>query len=126
LCRQPHRSAPRMPSQRCWWSMMAVIFCSDDGPAIWYPGHWGLFGGVVEDGEAPADALRRELHEELEFAPSAIEWFTRFDFDLAAFGQGRVHRTFYLVPVRTAELPRLRLHEGAGMQAFAPAEIFGA
>jgi ADP-ribose pyrophosphatase YjhB (NUDIX family) len=98
----------------------------DDEPTIWYPGHWGLFGGAVEEGEAPLDALRRELQEELELAPSAIEWFTRFDFDLGTFGQGRLYRIFYLVPLATAELRRLRLHEGAGMQAFAPTEIFGA
>lgn len=97
----------------------------DDAPAIWYPGYWGLFGGAVEEGEAPVDALRRELTEELEFAPSAIEWFTRFDFDLSALGQGQVHRIFYVVPLESADLRRLHLHEGAGMNAFAPAEIFG-
>lgn len=23
----------------------------DEAPQIWYPGHWGLFGGSVEPGE---------------------------------------------------------------------------
>ena len=38
----------------------------DDIPGIWYPGHWGLFGGAFDTGEEEIAALRRELREELE------------------------------------------------------------
>ena len=38
----------------------------DDIPGIWYPGHWGLFGGAIDTGEDEIAALRRELREELE------------------------------------------------------------
>jgi 8-oxo-dGTP pyrophosphatase MutT (NUDIX family) len=97
----------------------------DDRATIWYPDHWGLFGGGVEKGEEPVAALRRELREELELEPRSIEWFTRFDFDFAGFGQGRIYRNFYLVPLRSAELDLLRLHEGAALGAFTAAELFG-
>lgn len=40
-----------------------------DAAAPTYPSHWGLFGGHVEPGESPQDALWRELHEELAFTP---------------------------------------------------------
>ena len=30
-------------------------------PGIFYPGHWGLFGGGVEPGETAEAALEREL-----------------------------------------------------------------
>ena len=38
----------------------------DDIPRIFYPGHWGCFGGAVGPGESGLIALRRELEEELE------------------------------------------------------------
>ena len=43
----------------------------DDIDSIIYPGHWGLFGGHVEPGESPADAVQRELEEEISWVPSA-------------------------------------------------------
>jgi 8-oxo-dGTP diphosphatase len=38
----------------------------------WLPGAWDVFGGHVEPGEDGADALRRELAEELGIAPLAL------------------------------------------------------
>ena len=48
----------------------------DQKPGIFYPGHWGLFGGALDPGETPDTALRRELFEELGFAPRDISYFT--------------------------------------------------
>ena len=58
----------------------------DDVPDIWYPGHWGLFGGAVDAGEDEIAALRRELREELELELQTAELFVRFDFDLTPMG----------------------------------------
>ena len=33
--------------------------------SIIFPGHWGAFGGAIEEGESPRDALDRELKEEI-------------------------------------------------------------
>jgi 8-oxo-dGTP pyrophosphatase MutT (NUDIX family) len=38
----------------------------DDIPGIEYPGHLSLIGGWIEPGETRSNAIRRELHEELE------------------------------------------------------------
>ena len=89
-------------------------------PQIFYPGHWGCFGGAVNPGEAPLDALRRELYEELEFASTTATELTRFDFDFSPLGQQqkRVYRIYYVVPVPQEAFRRFVLHEGAAFDAF--------
>ncbi len=112
---------------------VAALLVLDDGryvmqlrdaiPRIFYPGHWGCFGGAVEAGEDPEHALRRELAEEIEFSAGAMTEFTRFDFDLRGLGQKKVYRIFYEVPITQAALSKLVLHEGAAYQVFSGSQI---
>ena len=95
----------------------------DDIPQIWFPDHWGCFGGAVDAGEDPIAALKRELDEEIEFKPKEIAYFTRFDFDLAELGMDRYYRIYYVMPITRAEHDRMVLHEGRAVQAFSGEEI---
>lgn len=45
----------------------------DVAPGVAAPGRWGFFGGHSEPGERPADALLRELREELGWQPRHFE-----------------------------------------------------
>jgi len=90
----------------------------DSTPEIWYPDHWGCFGGAVHNGEDPRDALRREVYEELEFELGDATYFTRFDFDLTGLQMGRYYRIYYVVAMTLAELGGVVLHEGNDVQAF--------
>jgi len=110
----------------------AIILVEGDGylmqlrdprPDIWYPGHWGLFGGALDPGEDPKAALARELREELELDIADATFFAGFDFDLAGLTLPRYFRRYYLVPITRATLGRLVLHEGAEMRVFRGEEI---
>jgi 8-oxo-dGTP pyrophosphatase MutT (NUDIX family) len=94
-------------------------------PGIWFPGHWGLFGGSIEPGESLIEALVRELAEELDLPPSSsVESFTSFEYDLSAMGQGKVFRHYFVRAVSEAERAVLTLHEGMQMRGFSSREIF--
>jgi 8-oxo-dGTP pyrophosphatase MutT (NUDIX family) len=102
-----------------------ILQLRDPKPEIFYPDHWGCFGGALSEGESPMDALRRELREELEFEMTEAREFTRFDFDFAPLGQPRVFRLFYEVPVSRKAYRGFVLHEGKECRDFSAAEALG-
>lgn len=95
-----------------------VMQLRDNIPKIFYPGHWGCFGGAVDSGERPLQALKRELAEELEFKAGRAVEFTRFHYDLKRLGGGRIARIYYEVPVTGEQYRRFVLHEGKAFKAF--------
>jgi 8-oxo-dGTP pyrophosphatase MutT (NUDIX family) len=100
-----------------------IMQLRDALPNIFYPDHWGCFGGAIDAGESPLDALKRELREELEYEFDAASEFTRFDFDLTRLGQTKVSRVYYEVRVPQEAFLRLVLREGADMQPLAGADL---
>jgi 8-oxo-dGTP diphosphatase len=42
-----------------------LIYLRDDKPEIPFPNHWDFFGGHLEEGETPEQAMIREVKEEL-------------------------------------------------------------
>jgi len=100
-----------------------VMQLRDAIPDIFYPDHWGCFGGAVDQGENPVQALSRELLEELDFEVADAKEFIRFDFDFTNLGQKKVYRIYYEIPVSAKSYARFILREGAQLNAFSGAEI---
>jgi 2-amino-4-hydroxy-6-hydroxymethyldihydropteridine diphosphokinase len=53
----------------------------DDRPDIAYPNCWGTFGGQIEAGELPGQAMLRELAEELAYRPEAFREYETYRCD---------------------------------------------
>lgn len=96
----------------------------DPIPTIYYPGHWGLFGGAVDQGETSDQAVRRELQEELGFIAGEMTFLTEFNFDLRFIGEPKIYRRYYEVHVTEEVTRSFQLTEGRAMQAFPPDELF--
>jgi 8-oxo-dGTP pyrophosphatase MutT (NUDIX family) len=97
----------------------------DNKPEIFFPDHWGCFGGNVEAGESQGEALARELSEELGFQVDVATCvpFTRFDFDFSFAECGNIYRLFYELRLPVGSQSTLHLGEGQAMGLFDPPEL---
>ena len=88
---------------------------------IFFPDHWGFFGGGIDSDEVPIAALIRELYEELgvlfDEEISIVGTFT-FDFPLAGFNQ--ISRHFFELKLNHSYLEHIVLGEGAKWGLFEP------
>jgi 8-oxo-dGTP diphosphatase len=53
----------------------------DDKPGLEYPNCWGTFGGQIEEGETPQEALLREIKEELDYDVESPGLYRVYSFD---------------------------------------------
>jgi len=97
----------------------------DNRPDIFFPDHWGLFGGAIEAGESEEAALRRELAEEIgvDLPPGSPRYVTRIDIDWNRPGCGWKTRAFFEVILSEDRVRTLILREGAELRVFPADQI---
>jgi 8-oxo-dGTP diphosphatase len=54
-----------------------LIYLRDNKPEIPFPDYWDFFGGHIEEGETPDQALVREVGEELGVRLETWQFFRR-------------------------------------------------
>jgi 8-oxo-dGTP pyrophosphatase MutT (NUDIX family) len=95
----------------------------DQKPNIFYPGHWGVFGGAMDPGESIRQGLRRELSEELSLPDIDFKPFTSIAIDFSYCGLGNVTRHYLVAEIDDSLVQRLRLGEGQEMRVFRASEL---
>ncbi len=95
----------------------------DQKPGIYYPGHWGVFGGAVDPGETVDEALARELAEELALPVTEARYFTEIAIDFTYYGASRINRRYYEVHIAANAVDELVLGEGQALGVFDAREL---
>lgn len=90
----------------------------DDKPDLRYAGYWTFFGGAVEDGEHPDDAIVRELAEELALEGVTPRLWHQYECPARTVpGEVMTYNFMYHAPL-PVPLESLTLYEGQAMRFF--------
>ena len=81
-----------------------------------HPNYWGFFGGGIEEGETPEDAVKREAKEELGLDLKDLKFFRRYE----QKQEDGFHEKFVFIASLNCSIEELRKHqkEGQGLELF--------
>ncbi len=86
----------------------------DDKRNIFYPLHWGVFGGGIESNETEQNCLRREINEELSISieEKELSYFTKFTFDLSFKKLNKIFVSYFEYKINKEMIKNIKLNEG--------------
>ena len=96
-----------------------LVYLRDNKPDIPFPNHWDFFGGHVEEGETPEEALVREVKEELGIELRHWNFFRRYECT-EGDAYPNIKYLYWARIDKTAE--ELTLHEGQRLLSITPDE----
>lgn len=89
----------------------------DDRPNLRFPGCWVTFGGAVEEGETPDEAIHRELFEEIELELPLKRWRVD-DYHMEDQGKKVIVESFTFVGRIDRTAFEIKLNEGQALGYF--------
>ena len=93
-----------------------VLQLRDDSPLVASAGQWSLFGGKIDKGETPQDAMQREIFEELSIKPDTLKLLWPVDYHYE-FAKGMVRTWFFEAQVDSV-WEKHKLNEGRAAKAY--------
>lgn len=100
-----------------------LLHLRDNKRGIWYPNHWGLFGGAIEKNESMKDALEREIMEEIELVIENPIFFSEFKFKFNDISKNSFKRTYFKILLKKDNFVYLKLNEGQEFKFFSRLQL---
>jgi len=105
-------------------SVSIAVFYDEDGKILLqdrrkiskHGEQFGFFGGHMEKGEAPEEALRREIKEELTYELDNFSFFKKYG--PRQYKESEYFITNFVFLVKLPDLSEFKQNEGEGMQLF--------
>ncbi|OFY64007.1 MAG: hypothetical protein A2V46_15595 [Bacteroidetes bacterium RBG_19FT_COMBO_42_7] len=97
-----------------------LLYLRDGKPGIPFPYHWDLFGGHIEEGETPEQALVREVKEELDYDLKEFKFFKEY---LCLEGDAYPNIKYIYSGKIKLPIEEMTLLEGEYLQYFSKEEI---
>jgi 8-oxo-dGTP diphosphatase len=98
-----------------------LVYLRDDKPDLPFPNHWDFFGGHIEAGESPEQALVREVKEELGIDLWHWDFFRCYE---CLEGDAYPNRKFIYHGAIDLAPQDLTLNEGQRLTGIEPGERF--
>ena len=86
----------------------------DDKPDIPFPNYWSLFGGLIDEGETPEEALKREVKEEIRYN---LKDFKQVHKGIRKEGDIEVEDNVFAAEI-DCDISELKLTEGQALNFF--------
>ena len=95
----------------------------DNKKNIFFPNHWGLFGGAKNRNEKYINTIRREIYEEINIKITDFKYFMNLKFDMKLLVNKEINRHCYIAEVKNLKRMNISLNEGRSYKIFTQKEL---
>jgi len=94
----------------------------DNKKGVFFPGHWGFFGGAIEGSENPEQAIIREIKEEINLGIDNLDYLFNINFNFSDSEDRTIKRHYFEIRLAKEDLNNIKLAEGQAYKIFTKRE----